>query len=169
MKTVSNHERSLKAGTAWWKSYVGFFCGQAGDLSRVDVLLAPWEDLSPLGIATDMMGVQTLGAREMHFMGLRQCDVKAAYQHAECGWVLEVGSGVFALIVWNPEVPEGLREVVVNELREDGWLLAGKDTKVGRVPFDAITCVQYNIPSHRDDYNPVEQFRRNAGEQGEQT
>src|SRR6266536_1092385 len=79
MKTVSNHERSLKAGTTWWQRYVGFFCGQGGDTSQVDVLLAPWEDLSPGGVATSLLGILTLGAQEMHFMGLRKCDVKAAY------------------------------------------------------------------------------------------
>jgi hypothetical protein len=168
MKTVSNHERSLNAGTVWWKSYVDFFRGQGGDLSRVDVLLAPWKDLSPGGVATVLMGVLTLGAKEMQFMGLRQCDVKAVNQFAECRWVLKVGSGVFALIVWKPGVHEALRESVVNELREYGWLLAGKDTQVGCIPFNYITCGQYNIPCHPDDYNPVEQFKRNAGEQGEQ-
>jgi hypothetical protein len=163
MKTVSNHERSINTGTAWWKHFIEFFCGQLCELSRVDVLLAPWEDLSPGGVAMYLMGVQTLGAREMQFIGLRKSDVKAVDQLVDCRWVLKVGSGVFALIVWKPGVPQDLRATLVSELQGYGWLLAGKDTKISRIPFNAITCVMYNIPSDPDCHNPVEQSMGKRG------
>ena len=162
MKTVSNHERSLNTGSTWWQAHVGFFAGQGGDVSRVDLLLAPWEDLSPGRVLTEMMGVLALGAKPMVLAGLCEFDAKTATQQTEARWVLKVGSGVLALLVWRPDASDEVRKAMLSELRSYGWLLWGTDSAVTRIPFNEATCPQYHIPFHPEERDPVGQLKRLA-------
>lgn len=162
MKTVSNHERCLGIDSTWWKDYVPFFKRQRVDVSRIDLLLAPWLDLSPEGVATTMLGVLTLGAKQLLLGGLKQVDPRTAHEQISTSWVLKVGSGVFALFVWKAGATNGIRRSVVDELRNYGWLMCGEDNVVGRVPFNLITCILYHLPANPDDFDPLGPFKKSS-------
>lgn len=159
MKTVSNHERCLKVGSNWWKGYVSFFKGAAANTSQVDLLLAPWVDLSPERVASTTCAVLTLGAKRLVLAALKTIDPHVAHEKIVTSWVLKVGSGVFVFILWKADAPDEVRRAVVAELRDFGWLLSGQDDVVGRIPFNALSCTQYEIPADPNELDFLGVFR----------
>ena len=146
LKTSYNIERHMGLGRSWQTPLLPFMLGSPDELGNVDLLFAPWEDLSPMGVATKLGMVQTLDSRQLMFDAIESAPPDVVQSAVECGWALKVGSGVFAILVWSTSTPAALRAAVIAEIRGYGWLAGGLDTVAGRPPFSTHTCTQFNRP-----------------------
>lgn len=151
LKTAANLERSVNknATNPWWHAYRNYFMKIESKPRCADVLFAAWADISPM---PGMNPVNTIASHTATIIS-EIVPINLVKSSINRAWAIKIGHGVFVAISWKTdEQSNTLRNFILKELREWGWLLIGHDNEIKNIPFNAITSACYQVIS--DPENP---------------